>query len=112
MHNLHLSKTLRILIAEDDPDIWMPYEIVLEKRGHIVDIAQNGEECTEVYRTSLKNVIKHNMSTKDDYSSNYKYADFISKSSAHSDYHNEDALSSSSYSSLIFSPPSPYEAVV
>jgi CheY-like chemotaxis protein len=112
VHNLHPSQTLRILIAEDDPDIWILYKIVLEERGHDVVIAQNGEECIEVYKTSLKNIIKHNVTVKDNYSPNYQYADFINKSSANSDYHNEHALSSSSNSSLIFSPPSPYDAVV
>lgn len=54
-----------------------------------MDIAQNGEECIEVYKTSLKNTIKYNTTIRSDHSA-----------------------SSSSYSSFIFSPPSPYDAVV
>jgi CheY-like chemotaxis protein len=103
---------LRILIAEDDPDICILYKIILEERGHTVDIAQNGEECIEVYKTSVENAIKHKTTIKNYYSSNYKYADFINKSSANSDYLNEHALISSSNSSLVFSFPSPYDAVV
>jgi CheY-like chemotaxis protein len=103
---------LRILIAEDDPDICTPYKIALEKRGHSVDVAQDGEECINIYKISLKNVIKHNTINKDDYSSNYQYADFINKSRANNDYHNDHTLTSSSNSSLVFSPPPPYDAVV
>lgn len=104
---------MRILIAEDDPDIWTPYKIVLEKRGHIVDIAQNGEECTEVYKTALKDAPKHNPTGGDDHS-NYDYTDYISKSGTNSNSHNDYALSSSSSYSSLFSPlpPPPYDAVV
>jgi CheY-like chemotaxis protein len=49
---------LRVLIAEDDPDTWTPYKIVLEKRGHSVDIAEDGEQCVEKYMRALKDVVK------------------------------------------------------
>jgi CheY-like chemotaxis protein len=117
---------LRVLIAEDDPDIWIPYKIALEKRGHTVDVAQNGEECIEIYKTSFRNVIRDSTTTnKDNYYYYYYYSkyqadddddDSINKSRANSDYHNDHALSSSTYnSSLLFSPtpsPPPYDAVV
>jgi len=104
---------LRILIAEDDPDIWTPYKVALEQKGHTVDIAQDGEECINMYKTSLTNVITHNVTNKDhDYSSNYTYADFINKSGANSDNRNDHILPSSSNSSLLFSPPPHYNAVV
>ena len=103
---------MRILIAEDDPDIGTVYEIVLEKRGHIVDIAQNGEDCTEVYKTALKDAPKHNPTGGDDHS-NYDYTDYISKVGTNSNSHNDYALSSSSSSSSLFSSlPPPYDAVV
>ncbi|MFY3741432.1 MAG: DNA-binding response OmpR family regulator [Candidatus Nitrosomirales archaeon] len=40
---------MKILIAEDEPDIAMPYRIVLEKRNHQVMITDNGEACLEAY---------------------------------------------------------------
>jgi CheY-like chemotaxis protein len=43
-------KMLRVLIAEDDPDTWTTYKIILEERGHNVDIAEDGEQCVEKYR--------------------------------------------------------------
>ena len=112
---------MRILIAEDDPDIWTPYKIVLEKRGHIVDIAQNGEECAEVYKTALKDTPKHNPTGGDDHHSNYDYTYYISKTGTNSNSHNDYALSSSSSSSSsspppphssLLSPLPPYDAVV
>ena len=103
---------MRILIAEDDPDIGVVYEIVLEKRGHIVDIAQNGEACMEVYKTALKDALKHNPTGGNDHS-NYDYTNYISKSGTNSNSHNDYALSSSSSTSSLFSPlPPPYDAVV
>ena len=114
MRNLLPSQTLRILIAEDDPDIWTPYKIVLEKRGHIVDIAQNGEECIEVYNISLKDTLLQNMTSKDDFYSNYQYADYINKGRTNANNHNDYGLSSSSSNSSLLLPPShpPYDAVV
>ena len=112
MRRLPLSQTVRILIAEDDPDIVTVYEIVLEKRGHIVDIAQNGEECTETYKTAVKDALKHNPTGGNDHS-NYDYTDYIGKSGTNSNSHNDYALSSSSSSSSLFSSlPPPYDAVV
>jgi CheY-like chemotaxis protein len=117
MHNLLPSQTLRILIAEDDPDIWTPYKIVLEKRGHIVDIAQNGEECIEVYNISLKDTLLQNTTSKDDFYSNYQYADYLNKSRTNGNNHNDPGISTSSSSSSnssLLLPPShpPYDAVV
>lgn len=102
---------MRILIAEDDPDIWTPYKIALEKRGHIVDIAQNGEECIKEYKASLNDAILQNTTNKDDVYPNYQYADHIGKSTTNSNNHNDHGLISSSNSSLLIPPP-PYDAVV
>jgi len=100
---------LRILIAEDDPDIWTPYKIVLEKRGHAVDFAQNGVECIEKYKTALKDSTRQKKSEKDGYS-NYHYSNYSSKRRTNSGSNNDQALSSSS--SSLFLPPPPYDAVV
>jgi CheY-like chemotaxis protein len=99
---------LRILIAEDDPDIWTPYKIVLEKRGHAVDFAQNGVECIEKYKTALKDSTRQKKSEKDGYS-NYHYSNYSSKRRTNSGSNNVQALSSSS---SLFLPPPPYDAVV
>ena len=40
---------MRILIAEDEPDIWRPYKIALEYRNHEVIIAENGDQCLKIY---------------------------------------------------------------
>lgn len=40
---------MKILIAEDDPLTLKPYKVALEARGHSVEIAENGEECTKIY---------------------------------------------------------------
>ena len=100
---------MRILIAEDDSDIWIPYKIALEKRGHIVDFAQNGEECIERYNIALKQSTRQKMSDEDGYS-NYHYSNYSSKRRISSGSNNDQALISSS-SSLFLSPP-PYDAVV
>jgi CheY-like chemotaxis protein len=103
---------LRILIAEDDSDIWIPYKIALEKRGHVVDLAQNGEECIELYKTALKDAIRQKKSDEDKY---YYYHHTHSSSSsrstsASSNSSNGQALSSSAASLLL--PTAPFDAVV
>ena len=45
---------MRILIAEDDSDISESYKDALEARNHIVMLAENGEECLELYNKELK----------------------------------------------------------
>ena len=103
---------MRILIAEDDPDIWMPYKIVLEKRGHVVDLAQNGEECIELYKTVLKTPIKQKKSYEEKYYSHHTDYSGIRTSSTNSNSSNDQALSSSSSSSLLLPTPPPFDAVV
>jgi len=49
---------MKILIAEDEPDIAMPYRIVLEKRNHQVMITDNGEACLEAYQDALRRTPK------------------------------------------------------
>lgn len=43
------SKSLKILIAEDETDIGNLYKTVLEKRNHQSTITTNGEDCLKVY---------------------------------------------------------------
>ena len=110
---------MRILIAEDDPDIWTTYKIALEKRGHIVDVVQDGAECTEKYKIMLKDSKRRKKSDDDSYS-NYRYRNYNSskRTTAKNGRKNNQALSSSSSSSFLsLSPPppqlsSPYDAVV
>jgi CheY-like chemotaxis protein len=113
---------LRILIAEDDPDIRTTYKIVLGKRGHIVDVVQDGAECIEKYKTMLKGSTGRKKSDEDSYS-NYHYRNYRSKrTTTKNGGKNNQALSSSSSSSssssfLSLSPPpqqlsSPYDAIV
>jgi two-component system, chemotaxis family, chemotaxis protein CheY len=105
---------LRILIAEDDPDIWTPYRIALEKRGHIVDIVQDGIECVEKYNTVLKGSTRRKKSDEDGYS-NYHDGNYSSKrTTTNNGGGNDDqALSSSSpLLSLSPQPSPPYDAIV
>lgn len=44
---------MKILIAEDESAIAMQYQIVLEEKGHIVTITNDGEECINAYRSAL-----------------------------------------------------------
>jgi CheY-like chemotaxis protein len=41
---------VRVLIAEDEPDIRLTYEITLESRNHETVIANDGDECMDIYR--------------------------------------------------------------
>ena len=47
---------MKILIAEDEPDIAMAYRISLERRNHQVVLAENGEECLKAYGDALKHM--------------------------------------------------------
>jgi CheY-like chemotaxis protein len=104
---------LRILIAEDESVIWIPYKIALEKRGHIVDIAQSGEECIEIYMTGLKDATRQKRSNEDDYY-NYHEGRHSSRRTNNGNVSSDDHVPSSS--SLLLtsssSPSSPFDAVV
>jgi CheY-like chemotaxis protein len=99
------SWTLRILIAEDDSATWIPYKIVLENREHTVKVAEDGEECLEVYNTALKDTLKEKNTDKGDYY-DYHYGDYSDKRRTSSS--DEQSLSSSSL--LLAS--SPFDVVV
>jgi CheY-like chemotaxis protein len=73
---------LRILIAEDESVIWIPYKIALEKRGHAVEITKNGEDCIEIYESALKSEIERKKGNDEEGydNNNYKYGnDYSSK---------------------------------
>jgi CheY-like chemotaxis protein len=44
---------MKILIAEDESEIWRPYKVALEARGHKVVISEDGEECLRKYHAEL-----------------------------------------------------------
>jgi len=60
-----MTKSMRVLIAEDDKDTVVAYKRALEKRGHEVLVTNNGEECLIAYNeefnkvTSEGNVSEH-----------------------------------------------------
>jgi CheY-like chemotaxis protein len=45
---------MRVLIAEDEPDTAMQYQIALEEKNHDVIVTENGEECLKVYYEEMK----------------------------------------------------------
>lgn len=45
---------MEILVAEDDYDIAMQYQIALEARKHHLVTTYNGEECLKAYHDALK----------------------------------------------------------
>jgi two-component system cell cycle response regulator CpdR len=47
---------LKILVAEDEPEILRHYKILLENEGHEVITARDGEECVGAYRRALQNI--------------------------------------------------------
>jgi CheY-like chemotaxis protein len=105
---------LRILIAEDESDIWIPYKITLEKRGHSVDVAQNGEECIEIYKRALKNETRQKKSDEGDYyyNNNYHYGDDSGKRRTVNSDSGSSIDHTLSSSSLLSASSSPFDAVV
>ena len=105
---------MRILIAEDESDIWIPYKITLEKRGHSVDVAQNGEECIEIYKRALKNETRQKKSDEGDYyyNNNYHYGDDSGKRRTVNSDSGSSIDHTLSSSSLLSASSSPFDAVV
>lgn len=84
-----------------------------KKGGHIVELAQNGEECIELYNTALEGATSHKKSYQDEYNSHHtNYSSSIRKTSASSNSSNDQTLSSSSSSLLLPTPTLPFDAVV
>jgi CheY-like chemotaxis protein len=49
-----VTKSMKILIAEDDKDIALSYKRALDRRGHQVFVTDNGEECLVIYHEEFK----------------------------------------------------------
>ena len=45
---------MRILVAEDDPDICKTYTAALENRDHEVFISVDGDQCLDIYRKKFR----------------------------------------------------------
>jgi CheY-like chemotaxis protein len=61
---------MRILVAEDEPDILTVYKHALRDRGHEVTISDDGDKCMKIYKQRLyeqyqqKDVTETNLTTK------------------------------------------------
>lgn len=51
-----MEKLLRILIADDEPDILASYTEAFEKTNHIITTAQDGKKCLEIYYQEFKRI--------------------------------------------------------
>ena len=75
-----------------------------------MDVAQNGEECIEIYKTRLKDETRQKRGNKDGYY-NYHKGDHGSRRTNNGNVGGDDHLPRSS-SSLLLASSSPYDAVV
>lgn len=53
------SGGMKILIAEDEPDIAQSYKLALEERGHSVVLTSNGEDCLIKYHEEWQRTRNH-----------------------------------------------------
>src|ERR687889_20780 len=51
---------MKLLIAEDDPDIALIYKKGLDLKNYKVTIASNGEDCLKIYNEELHKITFHN----------------------------------------------------
>lgn len=51
---------MEILIAEDEPDIGMQYEIALKANGHTVVVTNDGQSCVDEYKKANEKHHHHN----------------------------------------------------
>ncbi len=49
-----VKMSLKILVAEDEPNIALVYKISFEERGHEVAVTYNGMECLKEYKRHLE----------------------------------------------------------
>lgn len=49
---------MKILIAENEPEVLRLYKILLEEQGHEVFATNDGLECIEAYRNALDNALQ------------------------------------------------------
>jgi CheY-like chemotaxis protein len=45
---------MKILVAEDEPNISLQYKVALEQRGHQVVLTNDGVKCVETYQAALQ----------------------------------------------------------
>jgi CheY-like chemotaxis protein len=55
-----VSYCMKILVAEDEPLIARQYQVILQSRGHDVEIKDNGISFVEAYKTALSAANKQN----------------------------------------------------
>ena len=53
---LEKTKSLKILIGEDNDDVTKLYQRVLRNKGHRPHICTNGKECVEIYLSELEKI--------------------------------------------------------
>jgi CheY-like chemotaxis protein len=63
--------SMRILIAEDDPEAVQAYKDALYSRNHHVTITRNGEECLKVYNKNLTKSKKEKENKSNNVSSSF-----------------------------------------
>lgn len=47
---------MKVLIAEDEPDLIIQYQTILEDHNHMVLTANNGKRCLEIYKNELDKI--------------------------------------------------------
>lgn len=47
---------MKVLIAEDEPDLIIQYQTILEDHHHMVLTADNGKRCLEIYKNELDKI--------------------------------------------------------
>ena len=48
------NSSLKILVAEDEPELLRFYKVLLEDKGHEVLATRDGQECLDAYKASMK----------------------------------------------------------
>src|SRR2546422_10834155 len=51
---------LKILVADDEPEILRFFKIMLEDEGYSVVTARNGQECLQAYKSEMNRTSKEN----------------------------------------------------
>jgi CheY-like chemotaxis protein len=51
---------LKILVAEDEPQLLQTYKLLLEHEGYQVVTTKDGEECIETYKAELNKTARNN----------------------------------------------------
>src|SRR5690349_12802142 len=64
---------MKILIAEDEPDIALSYKLTLEERGHSVVLTSNGEDCLIKYHDEWQKLRDQGSDQIDEYSIHHPF---------------------------------------